>query len=117
MAHIFMQHQVVDYDAWRPIFDGDASNRRALRALASRLVGILHGCLRHHTVYDEHTAWAHRINLAARHLPPVGCLGQTPERDEAPSVAVPRRFVGRSCEANPPMGGDASVHRAASRST
>ena len=29
-------------------------------ALANRLVGILHGCLRHHTLYDEHTAWAHR---------------------------------------------------------
>ncbi len=29
MAHIFMQHQVADYDAWRPIFDGDASNRAA----------------------------------------------------------------------------------------
>ena len=30
-----------------------------------RLVGILHGCLRHHTPYDEHTAWAHRPQLAA----------------------------------------------------
>jgi transposase len=43
---------------------GDTHNR-ALRALANRLVGILHGCLRHATVYDEHTAWAHRINVAA----------------------------------------------------
>ena len=24
---------------------------------ANRLVGILHGCLRHHTPYDENTAW------------------------------------------------------------
>ena len=40
---------------------GDTHNR-ALRALANRLVGILHGCLRHHTPYDEHTAWAHRHN-------------------------------------------------------
>jgi hypothetical protein len=23
-------------------------------------VGILHGCLRHHTAYSEHKAWAHR---------------------------------------------------------
>jgi len=38
---------------------GDTHNR-ALRALANRLVGILHGCLRHGTPYDEHTAWAHR---------------------------------------------------------
>ncbi len=38
---------------------GDTHNQ-ALRALANRLVGILHGCLRHHTSYDEQTAWAHR---------------------------------------------------------
>jgi hypothetical protein len=30
---------------------------QALRALASRLVGILYGCLRTHTLYDEHLAW------------------------------------------------------------
>jgi transposase len=36
------------------------SHHKALRALGNRLVGILHGCLRHGTVYDEHTAWAHR---------------------------------------------------------
>jgi transposase len=39
--------------------DGDL-HHQALRALGNRLVGILHGCLRHHTRYDEHTAWAHR---------------------------------------------------------
>jgi transposase len=43
---------------------GDTHNR-ALRALANRLVGILHGCLRHHSLYDEHTAWAHRLTTAA----------------------------------------------------
>jgi len=31
----------------------------ALRQLANRLVGILHGCLKTGTTYDEHTAWAH----------------------------------------------------------
>ena len=36
------------------------SHHKALRALGNRLVGILHGCLKHHTLYDEHTAWAHR---------------------------------------------------------
>jgi transposase len=41
------------------------THHRALRALANRLVGILHGCLRHHTPYDEHTAWAHRHDIAA----------------------------------------------------
>jgi len=43
---------------------GDA-HHQALRAVGNRLVGILHGCLRHHTLYDEHTAWAHRIPAAA----------------------------------------------------
>ena len=36
------------------------THHQALRALGNRLVGILHGCLRHHTDYDENTAWAHR---------------------------------------------------------
>ena len=45
------------YDHRRTL--GDTHNQ-ALRTLANRLVGILHGCLRHHTPYDEHTAWAHR---------------------------------------------------------
>jgi transposase len=34
-----------------------ATHHQALRALANRLVGILHGCLRHHARYDESTAW------------------------------------------------------------
>ena len=33
-------------------------HHQALRALGNRLVGILHGCLRHHTPYDETLAWA-----------------------------------------------------------
>jgi len=41
------------------------SHHQALRALGNRLVGILHGCLRHHRPYDEHTAWAHRMPAAA----------------------------------------------------
>jgi len=35
----------------------------ALRRLANRLVGILHGCLTTRTLYDEATAWGHRENL------------------------------------------------------
>lgn len=31
----------------------------ALRQLANRMVGILHGCLRTRTLYDEVTAWPH----------------------------------------------------------
>jgi transposase len=32
----------------------------ALRRLANRLVGILHGCLKTRSRYDEETAWSHR---------------------------------------------------------
>jgi len=35
-------------------------HHQALRALGNRLVGILHGCLKTRTLYDEDTAWAHR---------------------------------------------------------
>ena len=35
-------------------------HHQALRALGNRLVGILHGCLQHRTIYNEDTAWAHR---------------------------------------------------------
>ena len=42
-----------------------ATHHQALRALANRLVGILHGCLRHHQPYDENTAWPNDHQLAA----------------------------------------------------
>jgi transposase len=35
----------------------------ALRRLANRLVGILHGCLKTRTLYHEGTAWGHREEL------------------------------------------------------
>jgi len=50
------------YDHHRAAGD---THHQALRALANRLVGILHGCLRHRTPYDEATAWAHRTPIAA----------------------------------------------------
>ena len=50
------------YDQRRAAKD---SHHQALRALGNRLVGILHGCLRHHSRYNEHTAWAHRNTTAA----------------------------------------------------
>jgi hypothetical protein len=34
-----------------------ATHYQALRALANRLVGILHGCLLHQTLYNEQLAW------------------------------------------------------------
>ena len=50
------------YDNHRAAGD---THHQALRALGNRLVGILHGCLRHHAPYNEHTAWAHRMPAAA----------------------------------------------------
>jgi hypothetical protein len=45
------------YDTHRANGDG---HHKALRALGNRLIGILHGCLRHHTTYNETTAWGQR---------------------------------------------------------
>jgi transposase len=42
-----------------------ATHHQALRALGNRLVGLLHGCLRHRTSHDEQQAWAHRTQPAA----------------------------------------------------
>jgi transposase len=43
-----------------------AGHNPALRQLANRLVGILHGCLKTSTLYDETTAWSHHAeNVAA----------------------------------------------------
>lgn len=42
-----------------------ANHSAALRQLANRLVGILHGCLKTGTLYDETTAWSHHLNKAA----------------------------------------------------
>jgi transposase len=50
------------YDERRTVGD---THHRALRALANRLVGILHGCLRHGVLYDEEIAWGHRLEQAA----------------------------------------------------
>jgi transposase len=35
----------------------------ALRRLSNRLVGVLHGCLKTRTPYDEATAWSHREQI------------------------------------------------------
>lgn len=42
----------------------DTSHNAALRQVGNRLVGILHGCLKTHSPYDQATAWSHH-NLAA----------------------------------------------------
>ena len=40
-------------------------HQAALRQLANRLVGILHGCLKTHTGYEERTAWPQQATAAA----------------------------------------------------
>ena len=49
------------YPAPRALYDtrraNGATHHQALRALANRLVGLLHGCLRHQSTYDETIAW------------------------------------------------------------
>ena len=50
------------YDALRARKIG---HHAALRQLANRLVGILHGCLKSGTKYDENTAWQHLTAVAA----------------------------------------------------
>jgi hypothetical protein len=45
------------YDAERASGTG---HNPALRKLANRLVGILHGCFKTRTLYDEATAWPYR---------------------------------------------------------
>jgi transposase len=49
------------YDAMRA---RNIGHQAALRQLANRHVGILHGCLKTHTRYDENTAWAQQIPTA-----------------------------------------------------
>ena len=48
------------YDAER---DRGTEHNPALRKLANRLVGILHGCLKTRTPYDEATAWPQQENI------------------------------------------------------
>ena len=50
------------YDSLRARGTG---HHAALRQLGNRLVGILHGCLKTRTRYDESTAWNHHQTAAA----------------------------------------------------
>jgi transposase len=50
------------YDAHRA---KGQTHQRALRSLANRWVGILHGCLRHRQRYVEHLAWPTAEGIAA----------------------------------------------------
>jgi hypothetical protein len=50
------------YDAHRA---KGQTHRRALRSLANRWVGILHGCLQHRSCYSEQVAWPAPQTVAA----------------------------------------------------
>jgi transposase len=50
---------------YQSLRDRRMSHHAALRQLANRLVGILHGCLKTRTRYNEHTAWDHHNRNAA----------------------------------------------------
>ena len=43
----------------------DKSHRQAVRQVANRWVGILHGCLEHGVIYEESVAWKTNLDLAA----------------------------------------------------
>jgi hypothetical protein len=43
----------------------DKTHRQALRQLANRWVGILHGCLDYQCLYDESVAWPSPATAAA----------------------------------------------------
>jgi hypothetical protein len=53
----------------RALYDAERArgteHNAALRKLANRLVGILHGCLKTRTPYNEATAWSHHENSLA----------------------------------------------------
>jgi len=50
------------YDARRA---RGATHHQAVRALSNRLVGVLHGCLRHRQLYREDVAWARSLEAVA----------------------------------------------------
>jgi transposase len=52
-------------DYYDQLRDRGKDHNAALRQLANRLVGILHGCLKTDSTYDEHTAWPSSQNAAA----------------------------------------------------
>jgi hypothetical protein len=46
---------------YRAVRARNIGHHAALRQLSNRLVGILHGCLKTRSCYDETKAWAHHI--------------------------------------------------------
>jgi hypothetical protein len=75
----------------------DMSHNAALRYLGNRLVGILHGCLKTGTLYNQATAWSHRYqHLTAEHLSSWGVApprSQTPPRRNSQPQAQPGKIA------------------------
>ena len=72
----------------------------ALRQLANRLVGILHGCLKTRTLYDEATAWSHRVKLpgAARQIKSRDVSRALRSEDKGQAGACPDRTRAIPCK-------------------
>ena len=91
----------------------------ALRQLANRLVGILHGCLKTGTRYDENTAWAHitpprRLTLqepgmSAAKRDVLICRIEVVSRTAEPGSGPARC----SCSESSPVGSDRSPRKGA----
>jgi transposase len=52
-------------DYYHALRERGKTHQQALRALANRLVGILHGCLDHRQAYREEIAWPRSVEVAA----------------------------------------------------
>jgi hypothetical protein len=50
---------------YQQLRDRHIGHQAALRQLANRLVGILHGCLKTATTHNEHTTWDHHTKATA----------------------------------------------------
>lgn len=66
-AHAQAQSALISSPGARAYYDElrarEIGHNDALRRVASRLAGILHGCLKTGTEYDEATAWSHRAKI------------------------------------------------------
>ena len=64
------------------------TNQMALRALANRWVGILHGCLRARVPYDEATAWPALSTVAEPAPSQDKSLKMTGKEDGSPTTIL-----------------------------
>jgi hypothetical protein len=76
------------------------SHTTALRQVGNRLVGVLHGCLKTGTGYDEHTACGHRYASPSQPPPEPAPFRALPARSCSPCGSAASVKVGR----RPPAG-------------